>query len=247
MATDKRLDQVSTLTDFDYALIVKGDQVAKASKQQLAELVGNLLYGATNAGSLATVVAGRMDTNKLFPFMYKGQISDLNNAVEPGYYITGFNSANSPSYYCSVMVIETGVYITQYAKELTARGKLYIRTCVSDVKTWSEWDRIDNFGYNSLAELSAGIDSARPANNSKSFSVSDSVEVDTGITKMGLYRWGFDKLEYANPMYFIVTASNGVTVLNQTWFSDNVTFRMGYGTLYFTYGAKATVYLTYLG
>lgn len=41
MATDKRLDQVSTLTDFDYALIVKGDQVAKASKQQLAELVGN--------------------------------------------------------------------------------------------------------------------------------------------------------------------------------------------------------------
>ena len=58
MATDKRLSQVSTLTDFDYALIVKGDQVAKASKQQLAELVGNLLYGATNASSLATVVAG---------------------------------------------------------------------------------------------------------------------------------------------------------------------------------------------
>ena len=60
MATDKRLDQVSTLTDFDYALIVKGDQVAKASKQQLAELVGNLLYGATNASSLATVVAELM-------------------------------------------------------------------------------------------------------------------------------------------------------------------------------------------
>ena len=60
MATDKRLDQVSTLTDFDYALIVKGDQVAKVSKQQLAELVGNLLYGATNASSLATVVAGML-------------------------------------------------------------------------------------------------------------------------------------------------------------------------------------------
>lgn len=60
MATDKRLDQVSTLTDFDYALIVKGDQVAKASKQQLAELVGNLLYGATNARSLATVVEGQI-------------------------------------------------------------------------------------------------------------------------------------------------------------------------------------------
>ena len=63
MATDKRLDQVSTLTDFDYALIVKGDQVAKASKQQLAELVGNLLYGATDASSLASVVAGQMKYN----------------------------------------------------------------------------------------------------------------------------------------------------------------------------------------
>ena len=63
MATDKRLDQVSTLTDFDYALIVKGDQVAKASKQQLAELVGNLLYGATNASSLATVVAEQFIVN----------------------------------------------------------------------------------------------------------------------------------------------------------------------------------------
>ena len=65
MATDKRLDQVSTLTDFDYALIVKGDQVAKASKQQLAELVGNLLYGATNASSLATVVAEQTAINTL--------------------------------------------------------------------------------------------------------------------------------------------------------------------------------------
>ena len=64
MATDKRLSQVSTLTDFDYALIVKGDQVAKASKQQLAELVGNLLYGATNASSLATVVAEQIGSYK---------------------------------------------------------------------------------------------------------------------------------------------------------------------------------------
>ena len=65
MATDKRLDQVSTLTDFDYALIVKGDQVAKASKQQLAELVGDLLYGATNASSLATVVAEQNRDNNI--------------------------------------------------------------------------------------------------------------------------------------------------------------------------------------
>lgn len=58
MATDKRLDQVSNLTDFDYALIVKGTDVAKVTKQQLAELVGNLLYGATTKETLASVVAG---------------------------------------------------------------------------------------------------------------------------------------------------------------------------------------------
>ena len=60
MATDKRLDQVSNLTDFDYALIVKGTDVAKVTKQQLAELVGNLLYGATTKEALASVVAGQM-------------------------------------------------------------------------------------------------------------------------------------------------------------------------------------------
>lgn len=58
MATDKRLDQVSQLTDFDYALIVKGTDVAKVTKQQFAELVGNLLYGATTKETLASVVAG---------------------------------------------------------------------------------------------------------------------------------------------------------------------------------------------
>ena len=53
MATDKRLDQVSQLTDFDYALLVKGDQVGKMTKKQVAEAIGNLLYGATTKENLA--------------------------------------------------------------------------------------------------------------------------------------------------------------------------------------------------
>lgn len=65
MATDKRLDQVSTLTDFDYALIVKGTDVSKVTKQQLAELVGDLLYGATTKETLASVVAGQLRYNVL--------------------------------------------------------------------------------------------------------------------------------------------------------------------------------------
>ena len=86
MATDKRLDQVSQLTDFDYALIVKGDQVAKASKQQLAELVGNLLYGATNASSLATVVAEQNRDNNIKIIKVEDGISLKTGLTKGGLY-----------------------------------------------------------------------------------------------------------------------------------------------------------------
>lgn len=40
---DKKLNEVSQLTDFDYALVVKGNNVAKVTKQQLATILGELL------------------------------------------------------------------------------------------------------------------------------------------------------------------------------------------------------------
>ncbi len=40
---DKKLNQVSQLTDFDYALVVKGNDVAKVTKQHLATILGELL------------------------------------------------------------------------------------------------------------------------------------------------------------------------------------------------------------
>lgn len=40
---DKKLNEVSQLTDFDYALVVKGNDVAKVTKQQLATMLGGLL------------------------------------------------------------------------------------------------------------------------------------------------------------------------------------------------------------
>ena len=44
---DKKLNEVSQLTDFDYALVVKGNDVAKVTKQQLATILGGLLPVAT--------------------------------------------------------------------------------------------------------------------------------------------------------------------------------------------------------
>ena len=40
---DKKLNQVSQLTDFDYALVVKGNDVATVTKQQLATILGGPL------------------------------------------------------------------------------------------------------------------------------------------------------------------------------------------------------------
>lgn len=44
---DKKLNKVSQLTDFDYALVVKGNDVAKVTKQQLATILGELIGVAT--------------------------------------------------------------------------------------------------------------------------------------------------------------------------------------------------------
>lgn len=48
---DKKLNQVSQLTDFDYALVVKGNDVAKVTKQQLATILGGLIPLATNGSN----------------------------------------------------------------------------------------------------------------------------------------------------------------------------------------------------
>lgn len=47
---DKKLNEVSQLTGFDYALVVKGNNVAKVTKQQLATILGELMPIA-NLGS----------------------------------------------------------------------------------------------------------------------------------------------------------------------------------------------------
>lgn len=68
---DKKLNEVSQLTDFDYALVVKGNDVAKVTKQQLATILGGLLpdslgflRGYNNPTSLDTNINGIYNTNE---------------------------------------------------------------------------------------------------------------------------------------------------------------------------------------
>ena len=140
MATDKRLDQVSTLTDFDYALIVKGDQVAKASKQQLAELVGNLLYGATNASSLATVVEGQFSQNNKWRLNSFGERGfDLNN-LEANYSVYVESSVNTPNDYPTGHCVSFGYGSVFSTQIYTSQSKAWIRCMYNN--NWSEWKQL---------------------------------------------------------------------------------------------------------
>lgn len=87
---DKKLNEVSQLTDFDYALVVKGNDVAKVTKQQLATILGEL-----------------MNSLGLFPFMFRGIITNrsYNDLNETGYYKIQDNMIDGPSTYWGTLVV----------------------------------------------------------------------------------------------------------------------------------------------
>lgn len=96
---DKKLNQVSQLTDFDYALVVKGNDVAKVTKQQLATMLGELLTSL-----------------KLYPFMYKGIVENrsYNDMIEAGFYKIQDNMIDGPNtYWGTLVVFNDSAHITQ--------------------------------------------------------------------------------------------------------------------------------------
>lgn len=106
-----------------------------------------------------------MNTQQEFPYMYigivgiYGQIKDLNQVKTSGFYkVAGFDSSisNTPSGngYGTLEAIDTGGYILQ--RYISRNKEIFVRHNMNDV--WYPWQRIDNFGYNTLAELSAGVE-----------------------------------------------------------------------------------------
>ena len=87
---DKKLNEVSQLTDFDYALVVKGNDVAKVTKQQLATILGEL-----------------MNSLGLFPFMFRGIMTNrsYNDLIKTGYYKIQENMIDGPSTYWGTLVV----------------------------------------------------------------------------------------------------------------------------------------------
>lgn len=123
---DKKLNEVSQLTDFDYALVVKGNDVAKVTKQQLATILGGLFTGlklwrlpeADNGSSFG-------DANELISGgIYRNYPSDIN--------MPSINSNNNGILIVlpvnNIMVLQVCYYNI---------GKLYIR--LKWGTNWSSW------------------------------------------------------------------------------------------------------------
>lgn len=124
---DKKLNQVSQLTDFDYALVVKGNDVAKVTKQQLATILGGLL--------------GINDT------WYKrrfGEITDFNEANNTGYMFVDKTQSldNKPNTSSNYGFLET-IAINEVTIKQTFvdfQSRFFIRICNNG--TWTDWKQI---------------------------------------------------------------------------------------------------------
>ena len=139
------------------------DSMAKAVPQKTKDQVSITgLYAKTTDGkmveltseSVASVVAG------LYNY---GIGNDVNSLTNTGTWVLGQNTANAPSSdYATITVVNIQGYIHQTFHSLNVR-ETYIRSY--NKNSWSAWQRIDNFGYNSLADLSAGVAGLMIENN----------------------------------------------------------------------------------
>ena len=105
-------------------------------------MVGNLLYGATNASSLATVVAGQMTAESLSTMFFKGrEYNDVNNCIQTGIYQTGIDIANSPANWCLILVLTNPEMnsTVQLAVKIYDAAKVFVRARESSTMNFTEW------------------------------------------------------------------------------------------------------------
>ena len=70
-----------------------------------------------------------------------------------------------------------------------------------------------------------GVAEQMKISNTVSFSLTGGQPYNTGLKKAGIYKWLFSSVNYASPLYFILTVSNasyGILKLNEPWYSSNV-------------------------
>ena len=126
---DKKLNEVSQLTDFDYALVVKGNDVAKVTKQQLATILGGLI------GINDTWIRRRF------------AIKDCNTAIAGAYNVDDSTTNNFPTgayKFGTLLVANSGFFGSQYfvPDNFNADPYIYIRSIGNNGTTFNKWAKI---------------------------------------------------------------------------------------------------------
>lgn len=94
-----------------------------------------------NIANYASVVAGQMKTDGLFPFADGGVLTDANTAVKSGIYRGVGSSLNTAEGgYGVLLVFYTNNYVLQQFVSSTA--KLYSRFSTNDGGTWTAWAQL---------------------------------------------------------------------------------------------------------
>lgn len=93
--------------------------------------------------------------------MGKSRIDDCDKATTTGYYVVnsslGLENAPNDRIWGNMAVFKSGDYLTQVIYSSgDSVTRIYSRMLISGT-TWTPWIRLDNFGYNSLAELAAAL------------------------------------------------------------------------------------------
>ena len=128
---DKKLNEVSQLTDFDYALVVKGNDVAKVTKQQLATILGGLLPLVSENNNGLAWKGGFIERDKITSSM---SIDDYTN---PGMY--GLDGCqDSPYKYGGLIVFKANVLVVQIVYEMQGSNRPKYRQNWAN-QGWQSW------------------------------------------------------------------------------------------------------------
>ena len=128
---DKKLNEVSQLTDFDYALVVKGNDVAKVTKQQLATILGGLLPLVSENNNGLAWKGGFIERDKITSSM---SIDDYTN---PGMY--GLDGCqDSPYKYGGLIIFRTNVLVVQIVYDMQGSNRPKYRQNWAN-QGWQSW------------------------------------------------------------------------------------------------------------
>lgn len=154
---DKKLSSVSAVNDMNYVYAeTSSGETVKISKADLASVVAGVIgvAGSGNDGLASTaLVRGTTAKSTTSPIQidfddYTGQsIAIVNGPNSP--------TGNTTRYYLLVQKEDIGRMKMQTAQDYET-GLIYSRTYTSKKGEWSPWV-LNNFGYNSLAELAGGV------------------------------------------------------------------------------------------